>query len=82
MAERPEVTIQAILAGLRDMHQLNLRLVDCIAVEALLGGGHQGELVQWGRTRKEAQAKYLKFTGERLTFERGRDRWGDFPVRF
>ena len=82
MAERLEVAIQAFLAILQDLQQLNLSLADRLAVEALLEGNPQGELDQWGRTRKEARAKYLKFTGERLTFERGRDRWGDFPVRF
>ena len=42
----------------------------------------QEERDQWGRTRKEALAEYLAFTRDRPTFERGRDRWGDFTVRF
>ena len=77
MAGRPEDAIQAILAGFLNMQQLNLSLADRLAVEALLEGEPQGERDQWGRTRKEARAEYLAFT-----FERGRDRWGDFAVRF
>ena len=82
MAERLEVAIQAILAILQDLQQLNLSLADRLAVEALLEGNPQGELDQWGRTRKEAREEYLKFTRDRPTFECGLDRWGDFAVRF
>ena len=32
MAERPEVAIQAILAGIRDMQQLNMQLADRLAM--------------------------------------------------
>ena len=35
-----------------------------------------------GRTRREARKDYLCFTSDRLTFERGRDRWNDFAIRF
>ena len=82
MAERLEVAIQAILAILQDMQQLNLSLADRLAVEALLEGNPHGELDQWGRTRKGAREEYLKFTCDRMTFECGLDRWGDFAVRF
>ena len=82
MAERPEVAIQAILAILQDLQQLNLSLADCLAVEGLLGGNPPGELDPWGRTRKEAREEYLRFTRDRPTFEHGVDRWGDFAVRF
>ena len=34
MAERPEVTIQAILAGIRDMQHLNMQLADRLAMGA------------------------------------------------
>ena len=82
MAERPEVAIQAILAILQDLQQLNLSLADCLAVEGLLGGNPPGELDPWGRTRKEAREEYLRFTRDRPTFEHGVERWGDFAVRF
>ena len=82
MADRPEAAIQAILIGVLDMQQLNLSLAARLAVEALLEGEPQEERDQWGRTRKEARQEYLKFTRDRLTFERGRDRWGDFAVWF
>ena len=39
-----------------NMQQLNLSLVDRLAVEALLEGEPQGERYQLGRTRKEARA--------------------------
>ena len=32
--------------------------------------------------RKVSRQEYLKFTRDRPTFKRGRDRWGDFAVRF
>ena len=35
-----------------------------------------------GRTRSEAKKDYLGFTRDRPTFERGRDRWNDFAIRF
>ena len=82
MADRPEAAIQAILIGVLDMQQLNLSLAARLAVEALLEGELQEELDQWGQTRKAARQEYLKFTRDRLTFERGRDRWGDFAVWF
>ena len=82
MADRPEAAIQAILISLLDMQQLNLSLAEQLAVEPLLEGELQEELDQWGRTRKEARQEYLKFTRDRPTFERGRDHWGDFAVRF
>ena len=82
MADRPEAAIQAILTSILNMQQLNLSLADLLAVEALLEGGPQEERDQWGRTRKEARAEYLEFTRDQPTFERGRDRWGDFAVRF
>ena len=34
------------------------------------------------RTRGEARKDYLCFTRDRPTFERGRDRWNDFAIRF
>ena len=71
MADWLEATIQAILTGILNMQQPNLSLADRLAVEALLEGGPQ-----------EARAEYLAFTRDRPTFERGRDRWGDFAVRF
>ena len=74
MAGLPEDAIQAILTGLLNMQQLNLSLADRLAVEELLEGEPQGERDQLGRTRKEARAKYLAFTRDRPTFERGRDR--------
>ena len=55
MAERPEVAIQAILAGIWDMQQLNMQLADRLA---LAGPGGQGPAVKWdhlGRTRSEAR---------------------------
>ena len=82
MAGRPEDSIQAILTGLLNMQQLNMSLADRLAVEALWEGEPQEERDQLGRTRKEARAEYLAFTRDRPTFERGRDRWGDFAVRF
>ena len=82
MADRPEAAIQAILIGVLDMQQLNLSLAARLAVEALLEGEPQEERDQGGRTRKEARQEYLKFTRDRLTFERGQDRWGDFVVWF
>ena len=68
MADRPEVAIQAILAGIRDMQQLNMQLADC-----LLAGGPGVERDHPGRTRSEARKDYLGFTWDRPTFERGRD---------
>ena len=82
MADWLEATIQAILTGILNMQQPNLSLADRLAVEALLEGGPQEEGDQMGRTKKEARAEYLAFTRDRPTFERGRDRWGDFAVRF
>ena len=51
MAERPEVTIQAILAGIQNMQQLNMQMADRLE---LVGPGGQGPMVeqdQLGRTR-------------------------------
>ena len=82
MAERPEVTIQAILAGIQNMQQLNMQMADRLAIG---GPGGQGPVVErdhLGRTRSEAREDYLCFTRDRPTFERGRDRWNDFTIRF
>ena len=79
MAERPEVAIQAILAGIRDMHQLNMQMADCLAIG---GQGPAVERDQLGRTRSEARKDYLCFTRDRPMFERGRDCWNDFAIGF
>ena len=76
MADRPEVAIQAILAGIRDM-----QLADRLAAG---GPGGQGPVVErdhLGRTRSEARKDYLGFTRDRPTFERGRDCWNDFATK-
>ena len=82
MAERPEVTIQAILAGIQNMQQLNMQMTDRLVI---VGPGGQGPAVErdhLGRTRSEARKDYLCFTRDRQTFERGRDRWNDVAIRF
>ena len=82
MAERPEVAIKAILAGIRDMQQLNMQLADRLAMVGPGGPGPAVERDNLGRTRSEARKDYLGFTRDRPTFERGRDRWNDFAIRF
>ena len=82
MVDRPEVAIQAILAGIRDMQQLNMQLADPLAGGGPLG---QGPAVEWdhlGRTRSEARKDYLCFTRDRPTFGRGKDHWNGFTIRF
>ena len=82
MAERPEVTIQAILAGIQNMQQLNMQMANRLAIA---GPGGQGPVVErdhLGRTRSDARKDYLCFTRDRPTFERGRDHWNDFAIRF
>ena len=54
MAGRPEDAIQAILTCLLNMQQLNMSLVDRLAIEASWEGEPQEERDQLGRTRKEA----------------------------
>ena len=82
MAERPEVAIQAILAGIQNMQQLNIQLADRLAGGGPLGQGPGVEQDHLGRTRSEAWKDYLCFTRDRPTFERGRDRWNKFAIRF
>ena len=84
MAGGPEAAIHAILTGLLNMQRLNMDLADRLDAAGWPEEEEepQGERDQWGRTRKEARAEYLAFTRDRPTFERGRDRWGDFAVRF
>ena len=84
MAGGPEAAIHAILTGLLNMQQLNMDLADRLDAAGWPEEEEdpQGERDQWGRTRKEARAEYLAFTRDRPTFERGRDCWGDFAVRF
>ena len=82
MAERPEVAIQAILAGIRDMQQLNMQLADRLAMVGPGGPGPAVERDNLGRTRSKARKDYLGFTRDRPTFERGRDCWKDFAIRF
>ena len=82
MVDRPEAAIQAILAGIQNMQQLNMQLADRLA---LVGPGGPGPVVErdnLGRTRSEARKDYLGFTRDRPTFERGRDCWNDFPIHF
>ena len=62
MAERPEVAIQAILAGIRDMQQLNLQLADRLVMAGPGGPGPAVERDHLGRTRSEARKDYLGFT--------------------
>ena len=59
MAGWLEDTIQAILTCLLNMQQLNMSLVDRLAIEASWEGEPQEERDQLGRTRKEARAEYL-----------------------
>ena len=82
MADRPEVAIQAILAGIRDMQQLNMQLADRLAMGGPGGQGPAVERDNLRRTRSEARKDYLGFTRDRPTFERGRDLWNDFAIRF
>ena len=82
MAERPEVAIQAILAGIRDMQQLKMQMADHLVIGGQGGQGPAVERDHLGRTRSEARKDYLCFTRDRPTFERGRDRWNDFVIRF
>ena len=77
MAERHEVTI-----GIRDMHQLNMQMADRLAIGGPWGQGPVVERDHLGRTRSEASEDYLCFTRDRPTFERGRDCWNDFTIRF
>ena len=71
------------LTCLLNMQQLNMSLTDRLAAGNWPEEEEpQEEQDQWGRTRKEARAEYLAFTRDRPTFERGRDRWGDFAIRF
>ena len=81
MADRPKVPIQAILAGIRDMQQLNMQLADRLAVGGPGGQGPAVERDHLGRTRREARKDYLCFTRDRPTFERGRDCWNDFATK-
>ena len=55
MAERPEVAIQAILAGIQNMQQLNMQLADRLAGRGPLGQGPGVEQDHLGRTRSEAR---------------------------
>ena len=82
MAERPEVVIQAILAEIQNMQQLKMQLADHLAGGGPLGQGRGVERDHLGRTPREARKDYLCFTRDRPTFERGRDRWNDFAIRF
>ena len=82
MAKRPEVAIQAILAGIQDMQQLNMQMAEQLAMGGPGGQGPVMERDHLGRTRGEARKDYLGFTRDRPTFERGRDRWNDFAIRF
>ena len=70
-AERPEVAIQAILAWIRDMQQLNMQMADRLAMGGQGGQGPAVERDNLGRTRSEARKDYLGFTRDRPTFERG-----------
>ena len=51
MAERPEVTIQAILAGIQNMQQLNMQMADRLELVRPGGQGPMVEQDQLGRTR-------------------------------
>ena len=82
MVDRPEAAIQAILAGIQNMQQLNMQLADRLALVGPGGPGQAVERDNLGRTRSEARKDYLGFTRDRPTFERGRDRWNDFAIRF
>ena len=82
MADRPEVAIQAILAGIWDIQQLNMQLADRLVAGGPWGQGPAVERDHLGRTRSEARKDYLGFTRDRPTFERGRDHWNDFAIRF
>ena len=82
MADRPEVAIQAILAEIRDMQQLNMQLADRLALGGPGGQGLAVERDNLRRTRSEARKDYLGFTRNRPTFERGRDCWNDFAIWF
>ena len=82
MAERPEVAIQAILAGIQNMQQLNIQLADRLAGGGPLGQGPGVEQDHLGRTRSEAWKDYLCFTRDRPTFERGREQPDLSPARW
>ena len=84
MAGGPEAAIHAILTGILNMQQLSMELADRLEAEGWSDEEEelQEERDQLGRTRKEAREEYLEFTRDRPTFERGRDRWGDFAIRF
>ena len=58
MAERPEVTIQAILAGIQNMQQLNMQMADHLAMGGPGGQGPAVEQDHLGRTRSEARKDY------------------------
>ena len=64
------------------MQQLNMQLADRLAGGGPLGQGPGVEQDHLGRTRSEARKDYLCFTRDRPTFERGRDHWNDFSLRF
>ena len=53
-----------------------------MAGRGLLGQGPVVERDHLVRTRGEARKDYLCFTRDRPTFERGRDCWNDFAIRF
>ena len=82
MADQPEVAIHAILTWIQNMQQVNMQLADRLAGGGALGQGPRVERDHLGRTRSEARKDYLCFTRDRPTFERGRDRWNDFAIRF
>ena len=80
--DRPEAAIQAILAGIQNMQQLNMQLADRLALAGPGGPGPAVERDHLGRTRSESWKDYLGFTRDRPNFERGRDCWNDFAIRF
>ena len=64
------------------MQQLKMQLADRLAGRGPLVQGPGVERDHLGRTHSEARKDYLCFTRDRPTFERGRDRWNDFSIRF
>jgi len=86
--EQPEAGgFEGIAGNLADrlaaMGQLQMELLERLRLTGA-PGGQQGEQPRdgLGRTPQEARRDYLAFRKNKPTFEGGRDRWGDFALRF
>jgi hypothetical protein len=73
-----EQAMTGLAQQLQQIMQVNADIATQIR-NATHGGGHRDAA---GRTPQEARREYLEFSRNRPTFERGKDRWVDFALRF